>query len=68
MLRLHSKRNTLLFIAVIAFAAVGAREAWAQSGLPLPPGQIVQGTVFKPAFTCPPNFVSQIANGAEANA
>ncbi len=68
-LRLYPKRIALLFAAVIGLAAGGAREAQAQSGLPLPPGQIVQGTVFKPPFTCsPPNSVPQITNGAEANA
>ena len=68
MLRLNPKRSALLFAAVIVVAAGNTKEVRAQSGLPLPPGQIVQGIVYKPPFTCPPNFVPEIANGAEANA
>lgn len=70
MLRLHSKRSALLFIAVVVLAAGDVKEAWPQtgSGLPLPPGNVVTGQVSKPPFTCPPNFVPQITSGAEANA
>ena len=59
MLRLHSKRSALLFIAVVVLAAGDVKEAWPQtgSGLPLPPGNVVTGQVSKPPFTCPPNFV-----------
>jgi hypothetical protein len=47
--------------------AVGAGGASAEP-LPLPPGEIVKGTVFKQPFQCPPDFVPQIENGADANA
>ena len=47
--------------------AVGTGGASAEP-LPLPPGEIVKGTVFKQPFQCPPDFVPQIENGADANA
>ena len=47
--------------------AVGTGGASA-GPLPLPPGEIVKGTVFKQPFQCPPDFVPQIENGADANA
>ena len=47
--------------------AVGTGGASAEP-LPLPPGEIVKGTVFKQPFQCPPDFVPQIESGADANA
>jgi hypothetical protein len=47
--------------------AVGTSGASAEP-LPLPPGEIVKGTVYKQPFQCPPDFVPQIENGADANA
>ena len=47
--------------------AVGTSGASA-GPLPLPPGEIVNGTVYKQPFQCPPDFVPQIENGADANA
>ena len=48
--------------------AVGTRPVFPPDPLPLPPGEIVKGTVFKQPFQCPPDFVPQIENGADANA
>ena len=59
---------------MLAAAAVlvggDVREAWSQagSGLPLPPGNIVTGQVFKPPSNCAPFSVPSITTGADANA
>jgi outer membrane autotransporter protein len=54
-------------IALGFSVTAGAGSASAEP-LPLPPGDIVRGTVFKQPGQCPPNFVPQIENGADANA
>jgi outer membrane autotransporter protein len=53
-------------MGVLAFV-ISAGAASAKS-LPLPPGEVVQGPVFKQPGQCPPPFVPQIVNGADANA
>ena len=60
-------------IALAGCIAFGLGLAVGTSGasagpLPLPPGEIVKGTVYKQPFQCPPDFVPQIENGADANA
>src|SRR5262245_11748662 len=57
-----------ILAGAIALAAGAAYEAWSQSSLPLPPGTVVTGTVFKQPGQCPPPSVASIATGADANA
>ena len=52
----------------IALAAGAADEACSQFILPLPPGTVVTGTVFKQPGQCPPPSVPSIATGTDANA
>ena len=68
MLGLHA-RLAIVLAAAVALASGNAGEAWSQtvSSLPLPPGQIVIGQVFKPPFECPPPSVPSITTGADAN-
>ncbi|MHB8884609.1 MAG: autotransporter outer membrane beta-barrel domain-containing protein [Methylovirgula sp.] len=68
MFRLYTKA-VIIFVAAVAFVNGSAGDAWSQtlSSLPLPPGQILTGQVFKPPFECPPNSVPSITNGADAN-
>jgi hypothetical protein len=57
-----------ILAGAIALAAGAADEAWSQFTLPLPPGTVVTGTVFKQPGQCPPPSVPLIATGADANA
>ena len=53
--------------AAIPLLASGAPSAQGQD-LPLPPGTILTGEVFKPlTFSCPPPSVPSLTNGADAN-
>jgi hypothetical protein len=57
-----------ILAGAIALAAGAADEAWSQFTLPLPPGTVVTGTVFKQPGQCPPPSVPSITKGADANA
>src|SRR5262245_30449238 len=57
-----------ILAGAIALAAGAADEAWSQSSLPLPPGTVVTGTVFKQPGQWPPPSVASIATGVDANA
>ncbi len=60
-------RAAALMGAATALLASGATSAPGQD-LPLPPGTVVVGEVFRGPTSCnPPASVSQITNGAEAN-
>ena len=70
MLGLHPTRAAIALTAAVVLAGSDMRPAWPQtaSGLPLPPGNVVSGQVFKPPFECAPASVPSITNGADANA
>lgn len=67
---LHPNRVIVTLTAAVALAGSDMKQAWSQtpSGLPLPPGNVVSGQVFKPPFECAPSSVPSITNGADANA
>lgn len=64
---LCSKSVRATLAGAIALAGNSAGDAWSQT-LPLPPGNVVTGPVFKPPFLCAPSSVPSITNGADANA
>ena len=72
MLRLHSKRSALLFAAVILLAVGNTAKVQAQTG-PLPPGEIVVGSIVRGqsfSFLSPPlqgTSVPSITNGFDAD-
>lgn len=59
-------RLALILGQAFIFAAAVIANAWSQT-LPLPPGTVVTGEVFKPPFSCPPPSVPSITTGADAN-
>ena len=62
-----SRNAAILLASAIALLGCGAGDAWAQS-LPLPPGTMVTGPVFRPPVSCnPPASVPSITTGADAN-
>ena len=64
---MFSRFTGVILVGAIALAAGNAGEARAQS-LPLPPGTILTGTVFRGPVSCnPPTSVPQITTGDEAN-
>ncbi len=67
---LHPNQVIVTLTAAVALAGSDMKQAWSQtpSGLPLPPGNVVSGQVFKPPFECAPSSVPSITNGADANA
>ena len=64
----HWRRVGAILAGAIALAAGAADEACSQFILPLPPGTVVTGTVFKQPGQCPPPSVPSIATGTDANA
>lgn len=70
MSELHPRKLAITLTAAAVLAGGDVREAWSQAGssLPLPPGTIVTGTVYKPPFECAPSSVPSITTGADANA
>lgn len=62
-----SRNAATLLVGAVSLLGCGAGCAWAQS-LPLPPGTIVTGAVFRPPVSCnPPASVPSITTGADAN-
>ena len=57
------RRGTLLLASLFLLAMGLAEEALAQSDLPLPPGEIISGPIFRRNGT----FVPEIDTGADAN-
>jgi outer membrane autotransporter protein len=65
---LRSASIALASSVVLGIGLVAGSGTASAEPLPLPPGDIVRGTVFKQPGQCPPNFVPQIEDGADANA
>lgn len=70
MLGLCWRKTAIAVTATVFLTGGNVGEAWSQAAfsLPLPPGNIVTGQVYKPPFECTPNSVPSITDGAEANA
>src|SRR3954449_1314475 len=64
----RARRVGAILAGVVALVAGVAGEALSQSGLPLPPGVVLTGPVFKQPGQCPPGSVPSITTGADANA
>lgn len=63
-----ARRAVIALSVVLAVGHVDGARAQSVSSLPLPPGQIVSGVVYKPSSACqPPSFVPSITTGADAN-
>jgi hypothetical protein len=65
---LRSANIALALSVVLGVGLVAGSGTASAEPLPLPPGDMVRGTVFKQPGQCPPNFVPQIEDGADANA
>ncbi len=57
----------LVIAAALTYGNAGDACSQTASGLPLPPGQVLTGQVFKPPSSCPPSSVPSITTGADAN-
>ena len=64
---LRSRIAPFIAALVLVAASMAAAAAQSRTGLPLPPGDVVTGPVFRAPNSCQPTSIFPISNGAEAN-